>query len=145
LLQSRFGDAGHGFCLLAKPWAWYDHNGINIEGSGWTIDPATQSMLKDGLYGLGGVSFRGDAGAHTDLTLKDATHTGLTVSFLRKPGGGIFEVIAEGRGLGTVDTKGAVIEPGYFQIALPPNTRHIQIRVASGQVRAFGVRFEKPG
>ena len=102
-------------------------------------------MVKDGFYGLGGVSFRGEAGAHTDLTLKDATHTGLTVSFLRKPGGGIFEVIAEGRALGTVDTKGPVIEPGFFQIALPPKTRHIQIRVSSGQVRAFGVRFEKPG
>jgi lysophospholipase L1-like esterase len=145
LLQARFGDAGHGFCLLAKPWAWYDHNGIGIDGSGWNIDPATQPMLKDGFYGLGGVSFRGEAGAHTDLTLKDTTHTGLTVSFLRRPGGGIFEVIAEGRALATVDTKGPVPEPGFFKIALPPKTKHVQIRVASGQVRAFGVSFEKPG
>ena len=25
LLQARFGDAGHGFILPAKPWAWYQH------------------------------------------------------------------------------------------------------------------------
>src|SRR5690348_16988450 len=24
LLQRRFGDAGHGFSLVAKPWAWYE-------------------------------------------------------------------------------------------------------------------------
>src|SRR5438094_5025646 len=46
LLQSRFGDGGYGFCLLAKPWAWYDHNGLSIESKGWTIDPASQSNIK---------------------------------------------------------------------------------------------------
>src|ERR1700716_647972 len=75
LLQSRFGDAGHGFVLLGKPWAWYDHNGVSLQDSGWTIDPATQSRLHDGLYGLGGVSFIGPVGAYTNVTLKDGSHT----------------------------------------------------------------------
>src|ERR1700683_5343573 len=30
LLQARFGDAGHGFLLIAKPWAWYGHNGMGV-------------------------------------------------------------------------------------------------------------------
>src|SRR5260370_4238065 len=145
VLQVRFGDAGHGFILLAKPWAWYDHNGVSLQDSGWTIDPATQSKLRDGLYGLGGVSFRGDAGTHTKLTLKDANHTTLEVSYLRQPGGGIFQVSAEGRMLATIDTKARVVEPGYTLIDIPPNSRHFEIRVASGPVRALGVRFEKPG
>jgi lysophospholipase L1-like esterase len=145
LLQSRFGDAGHGFCLLAKPWAWYDHNGVSIQGSGWMIDPATQSKLRDGLYGLGGVSFRGDAGTHTDLVLKDSNHTTLEVSYLRQPVGGIFQVSAEGRMIATVDTKSRTVEPGYTLIDIPPNSRRFEIRVASGPVRALGVRFEKPG
>src|SRR5579863_8338764 len=25
LLQKQFGDAGHGFILIAKPWNWYQH------------------------------------------------------------------------------------------------------------------------
>jgi lysophospholipase L1-like esterase len=145
LLQVKFGDAGHGFCLLAKPWAWYDHNGVSIQGSGWTIDPATQSKLRDGLYGLGGVSFRGDAGTHTSFVLKDSNHTTLEVSYLRQPAGGIFQVSAEGRMLATVDTKARAVEPGYTVIGIPPNSRHFEIRVASGPVRALGVRFEKPG
>ena len=145
LLQLRFGDAGHGFVLLAKPWAWYDHNGVSLQDSGWTIDPATQSKLRDGLYGLGGVSFRGDSGTHTNLTLKDSNHTTLEVSYLRQPGGGIFQVSAEGRMIAMVDTKARAVEPGYTLIAIPPNSRHFEIRVASGPVRALGVRFEKPG
>ena len=145
LLQSRFGDAGHGFVLLAKPWAWYDHNGVNIQDSGWTIDPATQSKLRDGLFGLGGVTFRGDAGTHTNLTLKDSNHTTLEVSYLRQPGGGIFQVSAEGHMLATVDTKGRTVEAGYSLVDIPPNSRHFEIRVSTGPVRALGVRFEKPG
>ncbi len=27
LLQQHFGDSGHGFVLIAKPWAWYGHRG----------------------------------------------------------------------------------------------------------------------
>jgi lysophospholipase L1-like esterase len=145
LLQTRFGDAGHGFCLLAKPWAWYDHNGVSIQSSGWTVDPATQSKLRDGFYGLGGVSFRGDAGTHSNLSLKDSSHTTLEISYLRQPGGGILQVGAEGRMIGTVDTKGPVVEPGYSAFDIPPNARHFEIRVISGPVRALGVRFEKPG
>jgi hypothetical protein len=34
LLQKQFGDAGHGFCLIAKPWAWYAHRGADVEGHG---------------------------------------------------------------------------------------------------------------
>lgn len=145
LLQARFGDGGHGFCLLEKPWAWYDHNGVNIQGSGWSIEPATQAHLRDGFYGLGGVSFKGDPETHTDFTLKDPGHTKLEVAYLRRPGGGSMTVTAGGKTLGAVDTAGATVEPGYAEFALPPGGRHFQIRVTSGQVRAFGVRFEKPG
>ena len=145
LLQSRFGDAGHGFVLLAKPWAWYDHNGVSLSGSGWTIETASQTRAKDGRYGLGGVSFRGEAGAHTEVVLKDGNHGRIKVSFLRQPGGGVFQVIAEGRAVGTVDTKGVAVEPGFFEADLPPNSRHFGIRIASGSVRAFGASFEKLG
>jgi lysophospholipase L1-like esterase len=145
LLQARFGDAGHGFCLLDKPWAWYDHNGVSIQGSGWTIEPATQARLRDGLYGLGGVSFRGDSSANTELTLKQQGHTGLEIAYLRQPWGGTFVVSAEGQPLGTVETRGPSIEPGYAEFRIPPGARHFDIRVSDGMVRAFGVRFEKPG
>src|SRR5512133_3072502 len=30
MLQKRFGDAGHGFSLVAKPWAWYEHRDVGL-------------------------------------------------------------------------------------------------------------------
>src|SRR5579863_5453248 len=36
-LQKRFGDGGHGFVLLAKPWAWYQHVGVQLSASGWQM------------------------------------------------------------------------------------------------------------
>src|SRR5204862_4135186 len=30
MLQRRFGDAGHGFSLVAKPWAWYEHRDVGL-------------------------------------------------------------------------------------------------------------------
>ena len=61
--QQHFGDAGHGFVLIAKPWAWYGHRGVDVQGKGWHIEAATQARARDGFHGLGGVSFEGDTGA----------------------------------------------------------------------------------
>ncbi|MDX2181957.1 MAG: GDSL-type esterase/lipase family protein [Bryobacteraceae bacterium] len=71
LLQKRFGSAGHGYHLIAKPWAWYEHRGVSVSADGWRITPATQGSERDGQYGLGGVSFRGGAGAWARFRLSE--------------------------------------------------------------------------
>ena len=58
-LQQSFGDAGHGFILVAKPWAWYQHTDVQLSASGWQMSPASHFETHDGLFGLGGVSFTG--------------------------------------------------------------------------------------
>ena len=59
LLQQRFGNAGHGFSLMAKPWAWYEHRDVGLRGTGWDNDCRDSRPGKnDGLFGLGGVSFQ---------------------------------------------------------------------------------------
>src|SRR5204863_5221424 len=109
----------------------YEHVGVDLAGEGWNIDPASMSKVKDGFYGLGGVSFRGETGAHTRLKLKDRNHTRLELSYMRQPGGGVLQVSAEGRVLGSVETKGAKVEPGFSAFDIPPNSRHVEIRVMS--------------
>lgn len=145
LLQMRFGDAGHGFCLLAKPWAWYEHTGIRLDASGWIVDPASQSKIRDGFYGLGGVTFRGSADARTDITIKESGHTRLEVSFLRQPHGGVFSVSADGRLLGSVNTDYPAVAGGYADFTIPPDSKRFEVRVISGEVRGFGITFEAPG
>jgi lysophospholipase L1-like esterase len=143
-LQKQFGNAGHGFCLVAKPWAWYEHRGVSLSGGGWKIEPANQSPGRDGLFGLGGVSFRGGPGAWSRVTLRDSGHTSVEISFLKMPGGGSFN-LGIGEQTVSVDTAAPETGPGYARFPVPPEERRFEIRVISGPVRLFGYRFEKPG
>jgi lysophospholipase L1-like esterase len=146
LLQARFGDAGHGFVLIAKPWAWYGHNGIRLDAKGWEIEPASQNRAPDGFHGLGGVSFRGEPGAFSRVGLPDAHYSSAVVYYLAQPGGGTFTANAGESGeekIVEVNTDAEVKRPGFAEFALPPGTTTIELRVTSGKVRLFGYRFDK--
>jgi lysophospholipase L1-like esterase len=142
LLQQHFGDAGHGFVLIAKPWAWYGHRGVEMEGKGWRIAAATQVRAKDGFHGLGGVSFEGDAGASSHFELAE-DHAQMEIHFLRQPGGGVLAVEAAGQKLGNVETEGPDKQPAYRTFPLNAGVRQINLSVQRGPVRLFGVSFER--
>ena len=143
LLQRQFGDAGHGFSLIAKPWAWYAHRGVEQRGSGWTIDAANQTKVRDGLFGLGAVSFAGCAGASAEVRVRDNGNSHVEVSYLRQKGGGTFKVLAGEDELGEVNTDGGVVEAAFERFAAPPGTRRFWLKVDRGCVRVFGVSLEK--
>lgn len=145
LLQARFGDAGHGFVLIAKPWAWYGHNGISLDANGWEIQPASQHRAPDGFHGLGGVSFIGSEGATSRVGLPDDKTASAVVYYLARPGGGTFTVTAGETKIEDVITDAAEKKPGFAEFALPPGAASIQLRVTAGKVRLFGYRFDKPG
>ncbi len=145
LLQARFGDAGHGFLLIAKPWAWYGHRGIQLSASGWKIEPASMSRAKDGAHGLGGVSFRGNTGAKSNVRLPDSAHTQVVVYYWAQPGGGTFELRSGDQVLRSVSTAADEPGPAFAEIALPAGTSDVDLAVTAGSVRAFGYRFDKPG
>jgi lysophospholipase L1-like esterase len=142
LLQARFGDAGHGFLLIAKPWAWYGHAGMEIEASGWKIEPASQSRAHDGIHGLGGVSFRGAPGATSTVTLSES-HTGGIVYYAKQPNGGDFSVSAGDTELIAVNTAGDDTQPAFAEFTLPADARKIRLTITSGNVRLFGYRFDR--
>lgn len=142
LLQAQYGDAGHGFLLPAKPWAWYSHRGVEVRGSGWKIEPASQARAKDGIHGLGGVSFRGDTGAFSRIHLGSA-HNEIEIFFLRQPGGGTFAIKAGEQTLGEVNTDGPDKASDWVTFPLSEDIRDIAIDVQSGSVRLFGTSFAK--
>ncbi len=147
LLDRRFGDAGHGFVLIAKPWAWYSHRGVDLDAEGWQIEAASSnvSRAKDGVHGLGGVSFRGGPGAYSRVHLPDDKHTMATVYYFAQPNGGVFRVQAAGQMLAEIDTDADVKHPGFAEVALPAGTSEVELTVSSGTVRLFGYRFDKEG
>ena len=145
LLQARFGDAGHGFLLVTKPWAWYQHAGVELSGSGWKALPASHFVAQDGCFGLGGVTFTGGASAVTHIRFEKGSYTSFELWFLRQQGGGAVKVIADGAAIGTVDTAGDVKEPGFaaFDAAAPASS--LELRVTQGKARVFGVSAARPG
>ena len=142
-LQAKFGDAGHGVYLIAKPWAWYDHRGFSSDSSGWTIDPATQHGEKDGWYGLGGVSFTGNPGAWSKVTLKERGQTKLSLDYVGFPGGGKVTIEADGVPLATLSTAMPRKTAARQSWDIPATTRQIVLRVVEGPVRLFCYEFAK--
>jgi lysophospholipase L1-like esterase len=143
MLQTRFGDAGHGVYLIAKPWAWYDHRGISSSSSGWTIDPATLHGQKDGWYGLGGVSFTGTQGAWSKVKLRERGQTRLTLNYVGMPGGGKVAIETDGSPLATLDTSMPRKIAAHESWKIPGTTREIAIRVEGAPVRLFCFEFGK--
>jgi len=145
ILQNHYGDAGHGFVLIGKPWAWYQHTGVQLSASGWEMNRATQFGSHDGLFGLGGVSFVGHSGATSKVVYSSAGHTHFEVWYLKQPDGGTISVTGDGVALGDVDTKGDEKSPAIAEFQAPAGVRTLELRVAQAPVRVFGVVAEKNG
>jgi lysophospholipase L1-like esterase len=142
-LQKRFGDAGHGFTLIGKPWAWYEHRGVELSSHGWQMDPGTRWDLRNGLFGLGGVVFSGRTGAYSRVTLLDPYQTRLEVWFLRQPDGGSIAISAGGQPVGSIATDAPSRTAGFASFELKPGTGTLEFRT-EGPVRLFGITLEKP-
>jgi lysophospholipase L1-like esterase len=145
LLQKRFGDAGPGFVLIAKPWAWYQHHGVKVSGTGWEMDPASRFISKDGLFGLGGVSFTGGTGARDAIEYTERGPTEFELWYLAQPDGGKVKISVDGAPLGEVDTAGEENTAGFATLSAPEPVHLLEMEVESGHVRLFGVAAGRPG
>jgi len=148
-LQLRFGDAGHGFILVDKPWGWYEHAGVIREASrGWQSDPMFISRGEH-LYGLGGVSFTAaTAGVSATFSTAREGLVGLSASafdiyFLMRPGGGDFDVAVDDQQLEQVTTASEDIKSGFHRVNVAEGPHKLTIRIAAnGDVQMFGVALE---
>jgi lysophospholipase L1-like esterase len=153
LLQERFGDAGHGFMLIDRPWAWYGHQSISFSsGGGWTSDSFMNPRVSDGALGLGGVTFRADgAGKYARYAPASEGTTGKNFSrmeayYLAKPGGGQFAVGVSGAEARPVSTDEPIAHSGFYEIKAPhPGANTFEIKSLSGNVRLFGAVVENDG
>jgi len=144
-LQQRFGDAGHGTYLLGKPWAWYKHRGLDLESSGWRMDPATLRGAPDGRYGLGGVSFIGGVNSATRIALRSDGYTRLNIRYFSQPNGGEVDITAGDIHIGTLSTAAPQAAEAEESFQIPAEAREYRLKVTSGVARLFSVEFFKPG
>ena len=142
LLQKRFGDAGHGFYLMAKPWAWYGHRGVDSDSSGWDIEASNLVRNKDGYYGYGGVSVKGGPGARARFKLKEEGTVRVEVAYRSVPGAGNIVLEACGERVGDAATAGEAAD-GFAEFRVSPGCRELTVKVEGGPVRLYGIQFLK--
>ena len=149
-LQARFGDAGHGFILIANPWEWYFHNDVT-HGSdgGWKASRLAGPIAPDGLYGLGGVSFASYGGGVAWFGTASRGDYGRKVSrfdvyYLEQPGGGDVELTVRGGPQVRFSTRGGAKVSRVHTLHIEDGEAKVAVRaVGGGQVRLFGVALER--
>jgi lysophospholipase L1-like esterase len=152
LLQTRFGDAGHGFILMDRPWAWYNHEAITFtSGGGWDDDPMGPGS-NTGEFGLGGVSFRASGpGKYARFAPASTGETGknfsrMEVYYLNEPNGGQFSVSVNNEDAHTVSTSGNADTSGFHEIKAPRSGENtFEVKSTGGSVELFGAVLENDG
>jgi lysophospholipase L1-like esterase len=161
--QSRFGDAGHGFVLMAKPWAWYFHQDVSHwSAEGWKTHRIVNPRIADELYGYGGATFRaveggvkstfGTAKAVAGEPKNEKEAFGRRVSrfdvhYLEQPEGGSFDLLLDGKKVDTVSTRLKAGEPKRLAIKsvrTDDGEHTLEVRAHGGaEARFFGVTLER--
>jgi lysophospholipase L1-like esterase len=149
-LQARFGDAGHGFILIANPWEWYFHNDVLHSSDGeWKASRLAGPITSDGMYGLGGVSFTSYGGGVAWFGAATRGDYGRKVSrydiyYLEQPAGGEVEVDARGAPPERFSTRGPAKASRIHSVTTDDGESKIGVRaVGGGPVRLFGVALER--
>ena len=152
LLQEQFGDAGHGFILVDRPWEWYGHQAITFTSSGgWSDDSLMNPMTKDGMFGLGGVTFHASPGKSARFAPATTGDTGrdfsrMDVYYLAQPGGGQFSVGVNGELNQQVSTNSVDAKSAFTEVnAARPGANTFEIKAVSGSVRMVGAVLENDG
>lgn len=161
-LQETFGDSGHGFMLTANAWPAYFHNDVfRFATSGFRASRIVGPLTSDGLYGLGGVTFRSYSGLRAQFgTAEEGTFgrnvSSLEISYLARPGGGQIAVEVDGEPHSVVDTSLPAGEAEdsngtpstesvvrRFVVRVPDGPHRFELIMQGGETRTFGVVMER--
>lgn len=151
-LQRRYGDAGHGFVLPARPWPYYRHDGVVMESSGnWRADRANHGdAVADGMYGLAGVTVassdpnaRGMLATMTDGPIGRRVGT-FEVWVLEQPEGGSLRVRIDQGPWKVILTAAPERRSAVHLFRVRDGPHRLEVRpVGDGEVRLFGVALER--
>ena len=150
--QQRFGDAGHGFILIARGTMPYHHVDVDHTASDdWTLVQLIRSGLRDHLYGYGGVQYRGGSGDTARFETSDRGPIGHTVShfelwFQRHPRGGRVDLSVDRGERVEVSTRGEEVTDDWHMVDVPDGDHRLDLRtVGGGESHLYGMVLERDG
>ena len=149
LLQDKFGDSGHGFILISKPWDFYFHENVSMEGEGWKVSSPVLPGGGGGAFGLGGASFtagspsafsrirtmkkgEGSAVSRFDIYYRAQPHGGSFLAYVDKEEPRAFSTQAEAKASAVVSIS---VEDGGHALRITPK--------GDGAVTLYGVALER--
>ena len=152
-LQARFGDAGHGFVAMARPWAWYSHEDVHHHGT-WPLfhqfDCTTDPVVghRYGFANMASESAKPGAAAWVATADGDAkvgrSASRFEVYFLKQPKGGTFDILLDGKPVKTVVTAAPDFAAGFETIEAPDGTHEVKCIVKGDySVRLYGTTLER--
>ncbi|TPV94239.1 MAG: hypothetical protein B7733_16155 [Myxococcales bacterium FL481] len=148
-MQQRFGDAGHGFHLMAPPNTSYRHQGVKFKHNDrWGKCFIIRKCRRDGHYGLGGVTFRSLGGAESSFAPAPKRSLGkvsrFEVWYAAHPGGGKLRLRVDRGDKVVLDTHADQLEDRWHAIDVEDGMHQLSVRAAgSGRVRVYGVTMER--
>jgi hypothetical protein len=152
-LQARWGDAGHGFIAVGKPWNWYHHMDARhgLWERAWTSYAVSTNGVLDGMYGFAGIAAQSmQVGATAWVeTAPETSPVGRTASsfdvyFVRAPGNGAFALRLDGELRATIDTHGAPAGADFHRLEVPDAPHKLEmVTVGPKPVRLLGVALER--
>lgn len=154
-MQRWFGDAGHGFVALSKPWSHYLHMDVEANvNAGWTSYAITTKPTNDSHYGLAGIVAENDQnGAKAwAKTAKEGSLVGTTCSrfdvyYVSRPKSGALRFEVDGKPMGRVETAADEVRIGMHRIEVEDGPHRLDVIADGGRIRLLGVALErkKPG
>lgn len=151
-LQKRFGDAGHGFIALARPWSHYRHMDIVQEvGKVFTSYAVTTKPTGDGAYGYAGICSESPAvGARVRLTTApESAPVGQKASrfdvfYLKGPRRGAFDVVVDGNKVARLESESPDRGVGIYRAEVADGPHTFDTVIASPKyVRFLGGVLER--
>jgi lysophospholipase L1-like esterase len=152
-LQHRFGDAGHGFHLIASGYMPYRHRDVTHDASeDWLLRELVRDHDEGGAYGYGGVQFRGRPGSWAKIgTAGEDAPVGRSASRFdlyvqRHPRGGDVMIRIDDGPFRPYDTRAEEPTDDVISIALPDGPHQVMLRVgAASAPRLYGAVLERNG
>ena len=152
LLQQKYGDAGHGFVALSRPWNWYRHMDVrhDLWEDKWTPFATSTHPTRDGHYGLANIAAEtvmpgawasvATAGPSAPIGQK-ATH--VDVFYMGRPNGGGFALKIDGAEKERFVSAAATAEARVASFDLEDAPHKVEVLATHAGIRMFGVAMER--
>ncbi len=150
-IQNRFGDAGHGFHLMAPPNTSYRHREVEFhDNDRWKRCFIIHKCRSDGHYGIGGTTFSSWGGAQSTFAPHEERSSGKVSRFelyyAGQPEGGQLQLQVDDSDKVVLSTAADSLQDRWHAIDVDDGPHTLSVRaIGEGQVRLYGVTMERPG